>query len=176
MMVLLSWFSPIVLAQDALPTNTATIYSSLKARKFKVVLLNKKAFSTKSLDSLKGNTLYIYGKNGPEEVSLEIIKELQVAKRQRPIARGLGLGVLIGASTGALLGFGSYQEPEPNSYFTFDLGPGASAGAGAALGAVTGIVGGIIIGASSNRYTHYDFSQKSLTEKYDLMSRILEKK
>lgn len=138
MVVLLGCFKSTVLAQDTLFSKPTTVYSSLKARKYKIILATRRIIAAHSLDSLNGNTLYISGKNGPL-VSLKIMKELQVAKRKRLVARGLGLEALSGLAVGALTGLSTYQRQNPNAYFTFDLGPGAAAGAGAIIGALGGV-------------------------------------
>jgi hypothetical protein len=146
----------------------------LSARKYKIILNTKKLLVAKSLDSLKGNTLYISGKNGPREVSIDLIKTLKVAKKKRPVARGILIGALSGAGSGALLGLAAHQEPDPNSgSWSLDFGPAFSAFGGGLLGLVGGILTGTIIGSSSNRYLHHDFSKVPPPDKYALMSRIL---
>ncbi len=154
--------------------DSPAVYSSLKARKYKVVLGNRKIMVAHTLDSLKGNVLYISRNKQQHKVSLEIVKALLVAKKKRPVARGLGLGAITGVALGAFIGYVSYQRPDPNAYFAIDLGPGVSAGGGAAAGALMGMLSGTLVGAGSNRFTHYDFSTVPLSERADLMRSILQ--
>jgi hypothetical protein len=173
-MLLMSWCQSTVIAQTTVTTNPATVYSSLSARKYKIILNSNKQIVARSLDSLKGNTLYTSGKNGPQEVSVDVIKTLKVAKEKRPVARGMLFGALSGAGSGALLGLASYEKPDPNSgSWSFDFGPGFSAFGGGLLGLLAGTLTGTIIGASSNRYIRHDFSKVPSAEKSALMSRIL---
>ena len=76
------WVPIVVLAQNSHLTETGTVYSLLKARKYKIVLGTRKIIVTHSLDSLKGNYLYITKKKEPQRISVEIIKELQIAKKK----------------------------------------------------------------------------------------------
>lgn len=166
-------FVTISLAQSVTHDSPA-VHSSLKARKYKIVLGNRKIMVAHTLDSLQGNVLYFSRNKQQQKVSLEIVKALLVAKKKRPVARGLGLGAITGVALGAIIGWVSYQEPDPNAYFTFDLGPGASVAGGAVAGALAGMLSGTMIGAGSNRFTYYDFSTVPLTERAALMRRILQ--
>lgn len=177
-LVLMSGFSSTVFAQDTISDNSATVNASLSARKYKIILNIDKKIVAHSLDSLKRKTLYISGKRGVQEVSLDLIDELQVATKKRSVVRGLALGALLGASSGALIGLISYQKPKPDPNtnpfnFYLDFGPGFSALGGSLVGSLIGIPGGAIIGASSYRYTHYNFSKVPPAEKPALMTRIL---
>lgn len=174
LLILLGCIPIIVMAQDAGLIKSSTVYSSLKARKYKIVLGTRRVIVAHTLDSLSDGYLYTTRNKESQKISLAIIKELQVAKKKRPVSRGLGLGALAGVGFGALTGLLTYQEPEPNGYFTIDLGPGVSAAAGAVAGAVLGVVSGTVIGATSNRFTHYDFTKIIIAERPALMTRILQ--
>jgi hypothetical protein len=172
-LVILTWFYSTAVSQDTL-SGSPTIRSNLQAPKYKILLTTNKSLAARSLDSLKGNTLYVSGKNGPQEVSTMMIKRLSIAKGKKQALKGLGLGALSGAGTGALLGLAAYQKPDPNSgSWSLDFGPGFSALGGSILGLVGGSLVGVIIGSSSYKYTHYDFSTIPPAEKSALMSRIL---
>jgi hypothetical protein len=168
MLVLVSYCQCSVVAQDTQP-GTSTVYATIKARKYKIIYFGNKKSTARSLDSLKGNILYVSGNKGLQEIPLATIKEIQVAKKGRPVGRGALLGALTGIPTGALIGLATYS-PQPDEW---DFGPGFSAMGGAVVGALGGIITGSIAGAASYRYVHYDFSTVHPAEKHRLMSRIL---
>lgn len=70
------------------------------------------------------------------------------AGTHRRTLRGIGLGFLVGAATGAVIGLATYQEPDCIQ-FCIDLGRGFTALAGAAVLSVPGAVIGGIVGAKS---------------------------
>jgi hypothetical protein len=80
---------------------------------------------------------------------------------------------LSGTATGALVGLATYRKPEPGGGWDFDFGPGFSAVGGGLLGLVAGSLVGTIIGASSYRYVHHDFSNVPTDEKAASLGRIL---
>jgi hypothetical protein len=162
-----------LIAQDTPPGKAAAVYPSLRAKKYKILLNSRKIVVAEAIDSLKENTLYVSGKRGPQQISVEMIKQLLVAKKKRPAARGLAFGALSGAASGSLIGLAAYRKPEPGGGWDFDFGPGFNAAGGGVFGLVAGSLVGTIIGASSYRYIHHDFSNVPTVEKAASLGRIL---
>ena len=174
LLVLTFGWQPALFAHDTLPGKSVTVYPSLKASRYKIILDSERIIVARSVDSLKDNTLYLTGKKGPQGVSVALIRKLLVAKNKRPGARGLAFGVLTGTATGALIGLASYRKPEPgDGWFTLDFGPGFSAFGGGLLGLIPGALTGTIIGASSYRYIHHDFSDVPPAGRAASLSRVL---
>ena len=87
-------------------------------------------------------TVFVVGAGHRLEVS---------AGTHRRTLRGVGLGFLVGAATGAVLGLASYQEPDcSQSFICLDFGPGFAALAGAVVFSVPGMVIGGIVGAKKH--------------------------
>ncbi|MBL0172950.1 MAG: hypothetical protein IPP90_20035 [Gemmatimonadaceae bacterium] len=63
--------------------------------------------------------------------------------------RGAGVGLLLGAAAGALVGAGTYEEPACDGGCFVDLGRGFSVAAGAVVGAVPGMLLGAVLGTGS---------------------------
>lgn len=67
------------------------------------------------------------------------------------VLKTIGIGALIGGSTGALIGIVSYGSSGGGS--GFDFGPGLSAVAGAGIGMATGILFGALLGSQKIKFT-----------------------
>jgi hypothetical protein len=171
LLVLTCGFQSKAFAQDTIAANTSTVYPSFQSKKYKILLHTQELLVAKSLDSLRGNTLYITGKQGPQEVSLELISKLLVAKKKRPVLKGLAFGALGGAAIGALVGYTTYEESDPGSWFatTRSFDTAAAAFGFGLIGALTGVV----IGAVSYKYNRHNLSNLPHNEKHALLSRIL---
>ncbi len=167
---LIIWLSLTCFAQDSSSGKPATVHSQLRGRKCKILLFNGRRLTTRSLDSLSGNTLYISDRKGPQTVSLDLVKELRIAKGKRATLRGTAFGALGGAILGAILGGATYRKPDPGG---IDFGSGASIASGAIAGLLVGGITGTIIGVSSRRYNRYNFSIGKPGDKIELMTRIL---
>lgn len=159
-------------AQTASSGNPATVYPALKAKKYKIIFITRDPLKARSLDSLIGNTLYITNKKGSQPVSLEVVSKLKVARKRRPILRGIGFGALAGIPVGGIVGLASYKEPDPNSG-GWDFGPGASAAGGALLGCLGGLPVGAIVGAFSTMYTTHDLGTVAPADKAAYVAGIL---
>jgi hypothetical protein len=165
-------FQTISFAQETTVTNISTVYPASQAKRYKILLHSQKVLVAKSLDSLTGKSLYITGKQGSQEVSIELINRLLVAKQKRPTLKGIAFGTLGGAAIGAAIGYLSYKEPDPSAgWFAFSRSFDTTVGA--VGGGLAGIITGAIIGSASHQYKHYTFSNMPLEEKYALLSRVL---
>ena len=152
-------------------TGNPTVYSTVQAKKYKIWFITRKPLVATSLDSLTGNTLYVTGKNGSlQAVSIELISKLSIAKKKRPILRGMAIGLLTGASAGAIFGLAAGGPSDSNN---FVLEPEIAASAGATAGALFGIIAGTILGATSYRFTTYDFTSQSPAQRAVSLERIL---
>jgi hypothetical protein len=172
LLVLTCGFQSIAFAQETTAANAVTVYPSSQAKKYKILLHSQKVLVAKSLDSLRGKMLYITGKQGPQEVSIELINRLLVAKQKRPTLKGIAFGTLGGAAIGAAIGYLSYKEPDPGTgWFAFSRSFDTTVGA--VGGGLAGIITGAIIGSVSHQYKHYTFSNLPLEEKYTLLGRVL---
>lgn len=61
----------------------------------------------------------------------------------------MGIGLLLGAGAGALLGAATYRRPDcSQSFICLDFGPGVAAAAGAVVLGVPGMVVGAFAGSS----------------------------
>jgi hypothetical protein len=170
-LALITGIQSIAFAQDTTAANTSTVYPSLQAKKYKILLSTQKRLVAKSLDSLRGKMLYFTGRQGPQEVSIEQINKLLVAKKKNPVLSGMAIGALGGATIGASIGYLAYKEPDPNTWFAtsrrFDTAAGAFAGG------IIGLFSGTIIGAVFFEYKRHTFSNLSPDEKHLLLRRIL---
>jgi hypothetical protein len=171
-LVLTIFFRSAVSAQTVSSGNPATVYPAIKAKKYKIVFITRDPLIARSLDSLVGNTLYVTGRKGSLPVSIEVISKLKVARKKRPILKGMGLGALAGIPVGAIVGLASYKEPDPNA-FSLDFGPGASAAGGALVGFLGGLPVGAIVGAFSTWYTTHDIGNVAPADKAAAMANIL---
>jgi hypothetical protein len=171
-LVLTIFFRSAVSAQTVSSGNPATVYPAIKAKKYKIVFITRDPLIARSLDSLVGNILYVTGKKGSLPVSIEVISKLKVARKKRPILRGMGLGALAGIPVGAIVGLASYKEPDPYSS-TWDWGPGFSAGGGVLVGCLSGFPVGAIVGAFSTRYTSHDLGNVAPADKAAYLAHIL---
>jgi hypothetical protein len=163
------------IGQDSLQLAPATVHSALTAKKYKIVFNSDITLMAYSLDSLCGNKLYITGKNGKQEVSTDLIKKLQIARKHKHTFTGMAIGAGIGAVTGAIIGYAAYREPEPDPWNlnkALDPGQGIYAIAGGMAGMGIGLLPGAILGASS-QWQHYDFTAIPFSERAMLIGRIL---
>ncbi len=85
---------------------------------------------------------------------------------------GAGLGLLAGATIGALIGAAAYEEPEQTGSIHWDLS-GLAAGAGGAIGGLTGLVVGGAIGASTGGVRTIDLERKTVTMKLQIMQMLV---
>jgi hypothetical protein len=99
-LALITGFQIIAFAQDTTAANTSTVYPSFQAEKYKILLDSQKPIVAKTLDSLRGNTLYISGKQGPQEVSVDLIDKIESCQKKSPVLRGMAFGALGGAAIG----------------------------------------------------------------------------
>lgn len=157
-------------AQTTSPGNPATVYPVLKAKKYKILFITRKPLVASSLDSLVGNTLYITRKRGSQPVSVEVISGLSVARKMRPVLRGMAFGAITGAAVGAVFGLAARGPSDSNN---FVLEPEIAASAGATAGLLLGILTGTILGATSYRYTNYDLTALPPPEKATSIAGIL---
>ena len=174
LILLIGYCQYAAIGQDSTAHATPTVYSTLTAKKYKLHLITGATLKAFSLDSLQGNSLYITGKNGPQQVSTDLIKELRIARKNNT-ALGMAVGAGIGAITGAIIGWSAYQEPEPdplNLNKILDPGQGIYALAGGMVGMGIGLLPGAMVGASSG-WQHYDFTAIPLPGRAVVMSQIL---
>jgi len=114
-----------------------------------------------TLDSLPDIVLY-FTSNG-KAISLPIDSIALLSRVQGHFWIGAGVGLAVGATSGAIIGAASYKKP--TGPFAIDLNPGGAGGA--ILGATAGFLIGGIIGASSEHNETYDLR----TEKTLMMKR-----
>ena len=87
--------------------------------------------------------------------------------------RGAAIGTLVGATVGVIVGYATYQKPEPNGSFTVNLGPGLSELSGGLIGGVGGFIVGGVIGASSSDHYKFDLrTQKTLRTKRLIIQQV----
>ena len=100
----------------------ATVYPVVQAKKYKILLNTGKRLVARSLDSLTGNTLYITHKKRTQAVSVETINKLKIARKRRPVLRGIAFGGLSGAAVGAIAGFATdkLEDQDNNSCINFE--------------------------------------------------------
>jgi hypothetical protein len=165
-------FQLAVFAQSPANSSFTTVYPAIQAKKYKIVLNTGKKLVARSLDSLARNTLYITNKKRTQAVSVETINKLKIAKKRRPVLRGIAFGGLSGAAAGAIIGLATYKEPEPGNW-VLDFGPGFSAFAGGVAGFLGGMLIGGIVGADSYRYTTHDLDTVAPAGKAAAMANIL---
>ena len=106
------------------------------------------------LTTWTADSLVLDDNNRPWTLPLGSVSRLDVsrgrASRGRGAMRGILYGVGPGILLGALLGYGSYQEPScPSGSLCIDFGPEVAAFGGAVLGAGAGALFGGILGALS---------------------------
>ncbi len=86
------------------------------------------------------------------EVHLIPMNSLDLLRRDRKSQfwAGAGIGMLIGAAVGAVIGYATYSRPErkPGQWIVLDFGPGLNAAAGAIVGMPVGFAVGGAVGAS----------------------------
>jgi hypothetical protein len=82
--------------------------------------------------------------------------------------------LVTGAAAGALIGWATYEEPEPiPGEWNFDFGPGFDVLAGGILGAPAGFLLGGMIGLSAGKDETYDFTQMSYPQKLAILGLIV---
>ncbi|NIM59209.1 MAG: hypothetical protein GTO16_09750 [Candidatus Aminicenantes bacterium] len=84
----------------------------------KLVITKKDGQQIKGeLITVKPNSLLLLDTEG-KDVSIDVadIKVIKIVKKSK-VLQGIGLGLLIGAGTGALLGFMGGDDPSPSAFF-----------------------------------------------------------
>jgi hypothetical protein len=141
------------LSQGSAPDGIRTVDAGSRVRIAAPVFGSKKQVGT--VVSVTRDTLVLRqgATTANRSVAVSDITAMEVSKgTYSRKAKGALWGLLIGAGTGAALGYISYQEPEPCqdfSCFGTIFGPGSKGGSaawGAAAGGVLGAVVGTLVG------------------------------
>ena len=89
--------------------------------------------------------LLVYENASKMDIRLDELSGLRIEKKSA-ILKGIGIGILAGSTTGALLGFlsGGYEAPRDRwGIFSFTSGE-LAIGYGVSLGAIGGAIGGVV--------------------------------
>ena len=91
--------------------------------------------------------------NNPFEVKVSEIKTIRL-RRKGSVGRGIAIGAGIGALTGYIIGYATYQEPDCDSgnFFCIDFGPEFSGFGGMGAGILIGAGIGALAGGSSKKF------------------------
>lgn len=145
---------------------------------WQLTLANGDKISSVSLQRLEGDSLAISSAFSDTTfmkwISVESIVELRKVKKSK-FWKGAGIGFVAGAAAGALIGWATYEEPEPTpggwdiNWWTSD----SNASVGAILFAPVGFLLGGIIGSSAGKDQTYDFTQMKYKQKLDLISSLV---
>jgi hypothetical protein len=144
--------------------NICILSSALSARgnTWQLIRISGDTLRGCTLDSLPDIVLYVTS-NG-EAISLPIDSIALLSRVQGYFWIGAGVGLLVGATSGAIIGGASYKKP--TGAFAIDLGPGLAEAGGAFLGATGGFLVGGIIGASLGHNETYELrTEKTLRMK-----------
>lgn len=137
-----------------------------------ITLASGDTISNISFQSLLGDSFLITSGAESRLISVTPIIEMTKLKKSK-FAEGIGIGLLAGGITGALIGLAAYEKPEKSSSegwsINIDFGPGFYAGGGAIIGGVLGMVIGGTVGASASEDEVYDLSQYTYEQKVTLI-------
>jgi hypothetical protein len=125
------------------------------------------------IDSLSDIVLFASCSGKAISIPIDSIAILERFKEGH-FLKGAAIGTLVGGTVGAIIGYATYQKPEPrpNGLFTIDLGPGPAALGGGLIGGVGGFVVGGIIGSSSDHYKIDLRTQKTLRMKRLIIQQV----
>jgi hypothetical protein len=125
------------------------------------------------IDSLSDIVLFASCSNKALSLPIDSIAIIERIKEGH-FLKGAALGTLVGVTVGAIIGYATYQKPEPrpNGLFTIDLGPGPATLGGGLIGGVGGFVVGGVIGSSSDHYTIDLRSRKTLKMKRLIIQQV----
>src|SRR5208283_2176044 len=117
----------------------SALTSSAQEKIWKLTFISHDTLTASRLDSLSDSTLFVTCNGRVISFPIDSIAVLESFKEGR-FSDGDGIGFLVGAGIGAILGAASYQKPEPSKSFTIniDFGPGPDA-----------MAGGIIVGVGA---------------------------
>lgn len=95
---------------------------------------------------------FVHAAVGGEElykINPDLLNTVSIRKA-RQAGKAIAFGILAGAVGGAVIGYATYQDPGPDTWF--DFGPGFSALAGATIGTLAGSLTGVIISLIPVKY------------------------
>ncbi len=147
---------------------------------WQLILASGDTISNVSLQVLEGDTVAVILSDTvhPRRILVDSIFVLRKIKESK-YWKGAAIGTLTGMSAGALIGFASYSEPEPEPEgwsIRVDFGRGGSAFFGGILGGLMGFVLGGIVGTSAGVDEIYDLSASSHNYKvYTILALLKEK-
>jgi hypothetical protein len=141
---------------------------------WQVILNSSDTLTASRLDSLHENILSATCDDRALSIPVDSIAAL-VQYTKGHFWNGAGIGTLVGAGAGAVIGLVTYQKPEPKGFITIDLGSGPAALGGALIGAVGGFAVGGIIGALSSGHEMYDLKGKKLRVKLYIIGQLIAK-
>jgi len=145
--------------------NICILNSQLSAQEdtWKLIRTSGDTLRACTLDSLPDIVLYITSNGEAFSLPIDSIATLSRVKEGH-FRGGAGVGFLVGAISGTIIGAASYKKP--TGAFAFDLGPGPAEAGGALLGAAGGFLVGGIIGASLGYNETYNLrAEKTLRMK-----------
>jgi hypothetical protein len=143
--------------------------SSAQKNTWQLISLSHDTLIASRLDSLSETTLFATCSGRVISLPIDSIAVL-VGFKEGGFWQAAGLGSLVGAATGAIIGAVTYQNQKPSIG-----GRGADEFGYGLLGAVSGFAVGGIIGASSGHYETYAiWSEKTLKMKQKVLQQAFD--
>lgn len=150
--------------------------SSIFPQNWRLILANGDTLSGVSLKKLAGDSLIISQDASTNAIPVASLVEMRNFKKSQ-FLKGAGIGFLTGAAAGALIGWATYDKPQPSpdSFIVLDFGPGANALAGGVAGGLGGLLLGSAIGASAGKDDCYSLSSLQFQQRKEIIRLILAK-
>lgn len=148
--------------------------SSLFPQNWRLILTNGDTLSGVSLEKLAGDSILVSQDASINSIPIASLVEMRNFKKSQ-FLKGAGIGFLAGAAAGALIGWATYEEPQPSpeSFILLDFGPGANALAGGVVGGLGGLLLGGAIGASAGKDDIYPLSTLQFPQRKEIIQLIL---